>query len=113
MTNKAWIEEFPGAVTVCDSEGKILEMNEKACQMFEKDGGASLIGKNLLDCHPVKARQKLERMMVSRSVNCYTIEKNGIKKFIYQSPWYQKGKYTGFVELVMEIPFEVPHYSRS
>jgi len=112
MNVGAWIKEFSGAVTVCDTEGKILEMNEKACQMFKKDGGAGLIGKNLLDCHPQYAREKIEEMLSSQSVNCYTIEKNGIKKMIYQAPWYEGGRFMGLVELVMEIPFDLPNYLR-
>ena len=39
MTDHAWIKEFPAAITVCDAEGIILEMNDKAAKTFEKDGG--------------------------------------------------------------------------
>ena len=46
------MEEFPAAITVCDSAGIILEMNAKAAEDFKDDGGRQLIGKNLLDCHP-------------------------------------------------------------
>jgi transcriptional regulator with PAS, ATPase and Fis domain len=108
----AWIKEFPAAVTVCDQDGIILEMNDKAASTFAKDGGLALIGKNMFDCHPDPARGKLERQMDSRQVNIYTIEKNGIKKLIYQSPWYFNGEYAGFVELSLEIPFEMPHFVR-
>ena len=41
------------------------------------------------------------------------IEKNGVKKIIYQSPWYKEGEYAGFVELSLEIPLEMPHFIRS
>jgi transcriptional regulator with PAS, ATPase and Fis domain len=108
----AWIKEIPAAVTVCDTEGIILEMNDKSARYLAKDGGYDLIGKNLYDCHPDPARSKLERLMDSRQANVYTIEKNGVKKLIYQSPWYLNGKYAGFVELSMEIPFEMPHFVR-
>jgi transcriptional regulator with PAS, ATPase and Fis domain len=108
----AWIKEFPAAVTVCDPDGIILEMNDKAVITFAKDGGLALIGKNMLDCHPDPARGKLERLMDSRQVNVYTIEKNGVKKLIYQSPWQLNGKYAGFVEISLEIPFEMPHFVR-
>ena len=43
-----WANEMNCAVTVCDTEGVILYMNEKACRTFAKHG--SLIGKNLFDC---------------------------------------------------------------
>lgn len=107
-----WLKEFPAAVTVCDPDGIVLEMNDKAAKTFESDGGYGLLGKNLLDCHPQAAREKLEAMMKTRSKNVYTIEKNGVKKLIYQSPWYQNGEYAGFVELSLEIPFETPHFLR-
>jgi PAS fold. len=108
----AWIKEFPAAVTVCDAEGVILEMNDKAAKSLAKDGGYALIGKNMLDCHPDPARGKVERLMDTRLPNIYTIEKNGIKKMIYQTPWYQDGKYCGFVEFSFEIPVEIPHFIR-
>ena len=108
-----WIKEFPAAATVCDADGLILEMNDKAARYMAKDGGYDLIGKNLYDCHPDPARGKLERLMDSRQVNVYTIEKSGVKKFIYQSPWYHNGEYAGFVELSMEIPFDLPHFVRA
>lgn len=107
-----WLKEFPAAITVCDPDGIILEMNDKAAKTFESDGGYALIGANLLGCHPQPARQKLEMMMKTRSKNVYTIEKNGVKKLIYQSPWYENGEYAGFVELSLEIPFELPHFIR-
>jgi transcriptional regulator with PAS, ATPase and Fis domain len=108
----AWIKEFPAAATVCDPDGIILEMNDRSARNLAKDGGRALIGKNMFDCHPDPARGKLERLMDSRKVNIYTIEKNGVKKLIYQSPWYFNGEYAGFVELSLEIPFEMPHFVR-
>ena len=108
-----WIKEFPVAITVCDEEGIILEMNDKSAKTFEKDGGRKLIGSNMLDCHPEPARTKTERLLATREKNVYTIEKNGIKKLSYQSPWYRNGEYAGFVELSLQIPFELPHFIRS
>ena len=108
----AWIKEFPAAVTVCDSQGLILEMNDKAAKTFAKDGGYALVGRNLFDCHPDPSRGKVERLMEIRKANTYTIEKKGDKKLIYQSPWYRNGEYAGFVELSLEIPFELPHFIR-
>jgi hypothetical protein len=88
-------------------------MNDKAAKTFESDGGYTLIGSNMLDCHPDPARKKAERLLAARVKNVYTIEKNGIKKLIYQSPWYKDGEYAGFVELSLEIPSEMPHFIRS
>ena len=113
MNEHEWIKEFPAAITVCDEDGILLEMNDKAALTFENDGGYDLIGRNMLDCHPLEARFKTERLLAARAKNVYTIEKHGIKKIIYQSPWYKNGQYAGFVELSLEIPFELPHFIRS
>jgi transcriptional regulator with PAS, ATPase and Fis domain len=109
----AWVKEFPGALTVCDADGIILEMNDKAEKTFEEDGGRTLIGKNLLDCHPEPARTELVGMMQAHQRNVYTIEKNGVKKLIFQTPWYLNGEYAGFIELSLEVPFEMPHFVRN
>ncbi len=111
-TENAWIKEFPGGVTVCDADGIITEINDQAAKIFEEDGGRALIGKNVFDCHPEPALGQLKRMVQERQRNVYTIEKKGVKKIIYQSPWYQNGVYAGFIELSLEIPFELPHFVR-
>ncbi|MFI5095905.1 MAG: PAS domain-containing protein [Candidatus Acidiferrales bacterium] len=108
----AWIQEFPGAVTVCDSDGVILAMNDKSIRTFQDSGGAALIGSNLFDCHPEPSRTRLKELLNAGRSNVYTIEKKGIKKLIYQSPWYGSGSYRGFVELSLEIPAEIPHFVR-
>ena len=113
MNELDWIKEFPASVTVCDRAGIILDMNDKAAKGYEKDGGRALIGCNILDCHPEPARTKTQALLTLGEKNIYTIEKNGIKKLIYQSPWFVEGEYAGFVELSLEIPFEMPHFIRS
>jgi hypothetical protein len=113
MISGSWIEEFPGAVIVCDPKGIILEMNEAAVITFAKDGGKELIGKDMLACHPEVARIKVEALLKEGKRNVYTIEKNGVKKLIYQSPWFRGGKYAGFVEFSLVIPEVMPHFTRS
>ena len=112
MAEHPWVQEFPGAITVCDRDGIILEMNDKSAKVFEEDGGGQLIGTNLLGCHPELARIKLEELMEMQQANVYTIEKNGVKKLIYQTPWYKDGEYCGFIEMALEIPFQMPHFVR-
>jgi len=99
-------------VTVADREGTIVAMNRKALAVFAGDGGAALLGTNVFDCHPEPSRTKLRGLMEERRTNVYTIEKNGVKKLIYQAPWMIGGEYRGFVELSLEIPFELPHFVR-
>jgi transcriptional regulator with PAS, ATPase and Fis domain len=112
MADHEWVRAFPGAVTVCDRDGIILEMNERSVASFTDDGGAALIGRNALDCHPEPSRTTLAGLLASGRTNVYTIEKNGMKKLIYQAPWDRDGACAGFVELSLEIPIELPHFVR-
>ena len=112
MTSFDWIEGFEGGFTVCNLSGIVLQMNEKAAEIYREYGGSALIGQNLLDCHPEPARKKLLHLLHSGERNIYTIEKNGIKKLVYQVPWICDGRRSGAVELVLPIPFEMPHFLR-
>jgi len=112
MASSRWTQEFPGSITVCDRAGIILEMNDRSAKTFADQGGKDLIGSNMLDCHPELARQKLQGLMETQQTNVYTIEKNGVRKLIYQAPWFQDGGYAGLVELALEIPAVMPHFVR-
>ena len=112
MSAVDWSAGFPVSVTVCDTEGRILEMNATSRQVFAASGGERLVGTNVLDCHPEPSRSKLARMMAERRTNVYTIQKNGRKKLIFQAPWSKDGVYAGFVELALEIPGDMPHFDR-
>ena len=113
MEGPNWMKQFPAAIIVCDCKGTILEMNDKAARTAESDGGYDLLGKNLLDCHPEPARSKVQQLLDHCEKNIYTIEKNGVKKLIYQCPWFEDGQYAGLVEMSLEIPFEMAHFIRS
>ena len=113
MNRLNWIEECPAAITVCDLEGTIVAMNEKSQAVFLKEGGRALIGTSIYDCHPEPSRTRLREIMAEGRINVYTIEKNGVKKMIYQCPWREQGQLAGLVEISMEIPFELPHFIRT
>jgi len=107
-----WTSEFPGAVTVCDRHGVILEMNDKSAKAFEQDGGRALVGTNLLNCHPEPSRSQVADLLANPRVNAYTIEKRGVRKLIYQAPWFRDGEAQGLVELSLELPADMPHFVR-
>ena len=108
-----WKDELSVAITVCDTNGTILEMNKKSAESFAKEGGFELIGKNLYNCHSQNSVSKINELIIEDKTNVYTIEKNGVKKLIYQSPWYENGRLKGLVELTFEIPPDMPHFIRS
>ncbi len=105
-----YFDEVPFAVTICDKEGNIVDMNERSKETFAKYG--DLIGKSLFDCHPPKASDVLRDLLANHHVNAYTIEKNGVKKLIYQAPWNIAGEFEGYIELSLVLPNEMPHYVR-
>ena len=107
-----WLTEFPGAVTVCDERGTIVQMNDRAAMSFAGDGGRALIGSDVRSCHPEAARAKLETLFEHRRPNVYTIRKQGVRKLIFQSPWYREGRFAGIVELSLQIPDEIPEFIR-
>jgi uncharacterized protein YndB with AHSA1/START domain len=108
----AWVAEFPGAVTVCNRHGVIIAMNAQSAATFAGDGGLALAGSNLLDCHPEPSRTKVADLLASPRVNAYTIEKRGVRKLIYQAPWFEGGAFAGLVELSLEVPPTLPHVVR-
>jgi transcriptional regulator with PAS, ATPase and Fis domain len=60
-----WTDGFLGAITVCDREGIVVYMNDRSKLQFSKDGGESLIGKSLVDCHPEPSRSLLLKIHLS------------------------------------------------
>ena len=107
----AWAEGTHCAITVCDLEGKVIFMNERSRATFDKEG-RTMLGQNLMPCHSEKSQEKIRHMIATDTVNCYTIDKQGVKKMIYQTPWRRDGKVCGMVEISMVIPSEMPHYVR-
>ena len=85
---KGWVDKFGAAITVMDTEGNILDMNDAAMQALS--GGRNMIGENLMKCHQQASIDKMHDMMKNDHPNVYTIEKNGRKKMIYQAPWYKE-----------------------
>lgn len=107
-----WTDGFLGAITVCDREGMVVYMNDRSKKQFAKSGDGDLLGKSLIDCHPEPARSLLLKMLAEPAPNSYTIEKNGIRKMIHQTPWMQDGEFKGVVEMSFEIPVILPHHKR-
>ena len=105
-----WAKEMNCAVTVCDKEGVILYMNDKAKETFAKHG--DLVGKSLSPCHNEKSRAIIADLLATGGSNAYTIQKNAQKKMIYQTAWRENGEVAGLVEISMVIPEEMPHYVR-
>ena len=107
---ETYFEELPVAITISDKDGNIIDMNRMSADV--NSHGQKIIGRNLYDCHPPRAAEILRTLYAEQKKNVYTIEKNGIKKLIYQVPWYNNGEFGGLMEISLPIPFDMPHYVR-
>ena len=105
-----WAKELSCAVTVCDTDGIVIYQNEKSKAVFAAYG--DMTGKNLKNCHNPESWTIIQKLMAENSSNSYTIEKNGSKKLIHQTPWYLGTNIAGLVELSIELPSTLPHFIR-
>jgi len=107
-----WAEGIECAVTICDTDCKILFMNRRSRETFAKHG--DIIGHDLMQYHPAHAQAKIREMLAEGTTNTYTVEKNGVKKLIHQTPWRdEEGKIAGLVEFSTVLPADMPHYVRT
>ncbi len=107
-----WLNSLPIAITVTDKNGVIIEMNDQSAKVFEKYGGYELVGRQLLDCHNPRSREIIASLLSEGKTNAYTIEKEGKRKLIFQSPWFENNEAAGLVELSIVLPDDLPHYKR-
>lgn len=108
-----WAMRVNCAVTVVDADCRIIYMNERSRQTFARRGGADLIGHNLMEYHNERSKAIIRRLLAEGGTNAYTIEKEGVRKMIFQSAWFDgEGRVAGLVELSMVIPADLPHYVR-
>jgi transcriptional regulator with PAS, ATPase and Fis domain len=112
MDKNAWYEAFPGAITVTDENGIIVNMNAESRDREEMQVGYNLIGHDAITCHKEPTQSKVRKLYENQSTNIYSITKNGKKQLVYQTPYFIEEKFNGFVELVLDLPDEVPHFNR-
>ena len=95
------------AITVADLDGVVLYQNKRSVEV-----NGDVRGKSMIPCHSARSREIINRLITNAETNAYTIEKRGLRKLIYQTPWYESGEVAGLVEFSLEIPMEMPHYVR-
>ena len=102
----ALFEGLRAAVTIADQDFQIRFMNDRATAFYAEDGGAELIGKNLLDCHKVEhqvvirdayARYRAGDLTPTR----YHAKKDGgVLESIVHIPLMVEGQFRGIAELI-------------
>ena len=104
----SWSEEVPVGIVVCNAEGIVEWMNDRAARIFKVSGGMDLVGSNLMDCHPERAQGKVRQLFEKKEPYCYTVETNGTTAMLYQAPRYVDGVFKGFVEFIYTLPADIP-----
>ncbi len=99
--------DMDAPVTVCDAEGIVVAMNRRTREQFSKDGGASLIGKSLFDCHKPSSNEMIRALMREDRSNVYLVRKNGKSKIVFQTPWHEGDGDARRVAGMVEISFAV------
>lgn len=96
------------SITISDTEGNILYMNDKSTSVF-----GDMVGQNMIGCHNPHSQEIIHKLIAEAGTNAYTIDKRGVKKLIYQTPWYNETREVGgLVEFSIIIPDDMPHYVR-
>lgn len=98
-------------IVIFDKDGVILEVNPRAEILL---GGSNrvLAGKNILDFYPDYEKPRIKAALAHPNHNCFTYEKNDMNRMVYQLPWYRDGSFRGFIEFILEVPMEIPHFVR-
>lgn len=60
---KSVLEQDRAAVVICNLEHTILYMNPAAIERYQNRGGATLLGKSLLNCHNEKSNEAIRRVL--------------------------------------------------
>lgn len=107
-----WVDEFPGMISVCDKDGKILAMNQKISDYFKDTGGKNLVGSNLFDCHSKQSGEMIKEQMKSQKTIVYTAEEDGQTELVIHAPWFQNGQFAGIVEITVPLEGEIKHLLR-
>jgi transcriptional regulator with PAS, ATPase and Fis domain len=102
-----WVEEFPGMISVCDVDGKIMVLNKKIAAYFSSTGGKELIGTNLFDCHGNTSGEEIKQLMKQEKADVYIAEENGERELVIHSPWFKEGEFAGLVEITLPFNGEI------
>ena len=100
-----WLDLVDLPFTACDAEGIICYMNEASIRLLDAYGGKKFLGKNLMDCHPPKAREAIKEMYKSGVTKTSIKEdEEGKRTLVYRVPWGKDGEIQGLLEISLPLP---------
>ena len=74
--------------------------------------GFDLIGHSAITCHKEPTQSKVRKIYKEQQFNIYSIKLGGKKQLVYQAPYFIGGKFSGIVEMVLDLPDDMPHFDR-
>lgn len=88
---KSVLDQDRAPVVLCDLEHTIIYMNPAAGERYAGQGGMGLVGTSLLDCHPPKANEMIQRVVdwfqADQKHNLiYTFRNDKENKDVYMGP---------------------------
>ncbi len=100
---KSIIDQDRASVVICDTDHKIIYMNQAAVKSYEKYGGADLIGRSIMDCHNPKSQEKMKQVvnwfLEDESHNIvYTFHNEKQNKDVYMVALREEGRLIGYYE---------------
>ncbi|MBQ6268875.1 MAG: PAS domain-containing protein [Bacteroidetes bacterium] len=107
--DNSFFNEIDAAITICDLNFKIVYMNNKSKNTFQN----KKIGDDILACHNPHSIEIMNNIISTKKANVYSIDKNGIKKIIYQTPWLENNEVKGLIEFSFVVPVDMPNYKRN
>ena len=60
---KSVLDQDRAPVVLCDLNHTVIYMNPAAGERYAKQGGMALVGTSLLNCHPPKTNEMIERVV--------------------------------------------------
>jgi transcriptional regulator with PAS, ATPase and Fis domain len=103
MNKDNWVDCFQGMISVCDTEGRIIEMNQKIADYFASSGGKGLIGTNLFDCHKPVSSEQIRDLMATKKADVYLNDENGKMELVIHAPLFENGLFAGLAEISLPL----------
>lgn len=93
---KSALDQDRAPVVLCDLNHTVIYMNPAAGERYAKQGGMALAGTSLLNCHPPKANEMIERVVewfrADRTHNLiYTFRNDRENKDVYMVALRDRG----------------------
>lgn len=100
-----FLKEADIIVSVCDKDGIITYLNDKARYYFQEPDMPELLGSDIMDCHPEPSKSRFKEMMTTHETQSIIKGEGDKKRVIHQTPFYNKGVFEGYIEIIIPLNY--------